>query len=686
MIIITALASLYGSPNFLSGIITDQNNDPIGYASIEYPSANLFATSNENGYFVLHHSIQADEQIIIHRIGYANQKVTLNNSNTIHIVLKQEPIQMEMIAVEGESPFPSLTADEYHVSLNQSSIHALANNIPGVQLRSSGGSLAANRSLSLNGGPANHTKVSLSGVDLTSSQNGLTDLSQIPLPLQSRISASPLPGVFYGSGAIDGVFNIDPDSRQSSLHFSAGDFGFRSLHAEFNTSTGSWNTQFSTGFTKEHGNFQYPDGDSTSTRQNNHFDQRWIYGSVKGAVTKQIFLSAFSLLSIQDRGIAGGINWLSPHAVKKDTLQIHSVSIGYPFKSGHVHLNYSHRNSGEEYIDDNPFFPIQSHHILTTDHIKLSLVIRPLSFLQIQSLAEHKKEFINSTDTGSHSRTILSASTRLDWTVLPQIHVIPAYRYDGLIDSDQNHTYDVRMSFNPLTNTHISFAGGTTFQYPGFNDLYYEDMFGSLGNAALKPESSTFYTAEFKQDLNQHGFVSVSYTDRKSRDLIQWHPIDESGYVWTPVNIAKTRRTTFSIAGEFTPNHIPVTLNGHYSIIDPKDEITGEVLLYTPDKIGMLGLIYNHAAFISEMQMHYTGERHYTVTEYDENWIPKTIDKKMSDFLTVSLSAKYTVSILQRQFALHLSVNNVLDEDVRMFADYPEPGRTINAGVSYLLK
>lgn len=682
VLVIAAAACLQASVHSLTGFITDTQNDPVAYAMIENTATGSITASDENGHFKLPVPSNSGDHLLIYRIGYTKQQVTITDSNPIHIVLEHDPVQMETISVEGKSTSPSLTANDYSSSRNQSSIYALADQIPAIQLRSYGGSLSANRSLSLNGGPSNHTKVFLDNVDLTSSQNGVTDLSQIPLPLLSDISVSPLPGVFYGSGAVDGVLTLRPKSHRTSLHLSAGSFGFQSIHAEIAGSKGSLSTHFSIGQTKERGNFTFEDGDTTLTRENSQFEQRWVYGAVSGAIRNRLFISSFGLLSIQDREIAGSINFPSPNAIKQDTLVIHAVSLGLPFNSGYCRMDVSRRTSGEEYKNR----PMQSFHDLITDHGKLTLVYRPASFIRFQSLAEVKKEYIHSTDTGSHSRTIFSGSALAAFSFLNTIQFIPSYRFDLLMDSDYKQTFDFRTSVSLPFSSSLSFAGGTAFLYPGFNDLYYEDAWGSSGNPDLKPEESEFMTGEFKYDLGQNGFVSLSYTNRKSQDLIQWQPTDESGLVWSPVNIAKTRRKALTITGEIIPENYPLILKGHFSFNNLKDETTGKPLLHTPDKIGMLSLEYNFHSFSTRIHTHYTGERRYNETIYDENWVPNIVEKTMEGFFRVSMSAGYKLSVRQRQLSLHLTVNNLLDEDVRTFPDYPEPGRTVNFSVSHQFK
>lgn len=664
---------LHASPHSLSGYVTNLVNEPVAYAILEHLQSHEFTTTDETGYFRLSKPVSAGDKLQVSRIGYSKKDLTINDNRTVHIRLEQIIIEMDSVSVEAKPLFPNITGNIYQSNFNVSSTNALANQIPALQLRSYGG-LAGNRSLSLNGGPSTHTKVTLEGVDLTSPQNGGTDLSQIPTDLLNRITVSPLPGVFFGSGAIDGVFTLSPDLHKTSFQFSLGDYGFRSVHSGLTTSSGALTAHFDIGSTSDNGNYSYANGDSTLQRENNGFDQQWGSFHIRGPIGKHVILSAFSLFSAQNRGIAGPTNWLSNLATKKDTLQIHSVSLVTPIKTGFVKLQLSRRHSDEDYQNPDPAWPIESRHELTTDHAKLTFNTQPFSFIDIQALTEIKKEYIKSTDAGHHSRTLYSASARVNLNPFQNIQLTPAVRYDNVKDAYSEKTYDVRLSLNSWKGARLSAAIGTAFQYPGFNDLYWN------GNPELKPEHSEYSTIQFRQNIQTFGHFSLSYTDRKSEDLIQWQPIDETGWVWQPFNIAKTRRTSITFTGEFQLPKIPIVIQSHFSVLDPIDESTQKTLLYTPDKIGFLAIRFDTDYFQTSLQAHYTGNRRYVVTEYDENWNAVVVDKIMKGAMTVSLATTYNLPVFNRRFAVNLTVENLLDEDVKSLPYYPEPGRTLKLG------
>ena len=93
------------------------------------------------------------------------------------------------------------------------------NRIPGTMIRSYGG-LSGITTASMDGGQAVHTKITLDGIDLTNVQNGLTDISDIPISMMQNMYSGRSPNILFGSGSFDGVIHIRSLLKQSYIHFS----------------------------------------------------------------------------------------------------------------------------------------------------------------------------------------------------------------------------------------------------------------------------------------------------------------------------------------------------------------------------------------------------------------------------------------------------------------------------------
>ena len=98
------LYQISNAQNKISGKITDQENLPIGGASIFLPEMNKGSISNSNGIFELINLPNGKINIQFSFIGYSNhvETVELNGKSVeLNIKLKQSPVEVEEIVVSG---------------------------------------------------------------------------------------------------------------------------------------------------------------------------------------------------------------------------------------------------------------------------------------------------------------------------------------------------------------------------------------------------------------------------------------------------------------------------------------------------------------------------------------------------------------------------------------------------------
>jgi len=134
--------------------------------------------------------------------------------------------------------------------------------------------------LSTNGNPAVNAKILLDDIDLTSAQNGETDLSQIPETFINQITVVNSPGIFYGSGAVDGILRISPQNQQTYFSTSTGSYGLCSFSGNMNKNWNKWSANLSAGYIKDDGDFKYSNEVSSVTRSNNDFEKN-LYHSIQ---------------------------------------------------------------------------------------------------------------------------------------------------------------------------------------------------------------------------------------------------------------------------------------------------------------------------------------------------------------------------------------------------------------------
>jgi|TARA_Y100000031_G_C8242941_1_gene396594 vitamin B12 transporter len=664
---------LSSNPVSVTGQITDHRGFPIPFAIVEHPHSGKWSVSDENGFFHLLGDLRNSDELFISRIGYEPENFSLGGRTVVQILLNKHPVSIDPVLVEGKLTSPNVTSYTFFQQYgDKHSTHSHMDRIPGLQIRSYG-SLAGNRSLSLNGGPGNHTKVLLDGVDLTSPQNGATDLSLIPLALVDQITTLPLPGVFFGSGAIDGILSMSSWPDETSVSLSSGSYGYRAADFGLEKSFGSWAYHIGAGKTGDIGNYPVKIGDNMVNRENNYFSQDWGKLQIRGIINKRISISAVTIMTDQHRGVAGSLDDLTPKTNKYDKLFLQSISLGYALSEGYMKLQISHRKSNEIY-DSPEWFTYSKHHLLT-DGAKFTLSTQSIPFIYFQSSSEWKKESINSTDAGIHKRNTISQAFRITWSPIQKLAVIPAIRLDDAKDLYSEVTYNLQIAVKGLKGSKFSTAIGTNYRHPNFNDLY----FGSSGNTELRPEFSNFRKVKWEQIFDQNNFLSLTYIDRKSQDMIQWDDQEQK-----PLNLSKTRRQSITVFGKTLLKVLPFSLEGHFTLLNTRDEGDWKPLLYTPDRIGNVDFHFERRTIGWSLKVQYTGERRYTTTDYDENWNPVIItDQLMNGFICVSASMLYRPAFYENRFDITFVIDNLFEENIQAIPGYPEPGRNFKLSLGY---
>ena len=346
----------------ITGQIFSANGNPLAYAVIADSTGQNWAIADENGQFNYHFTAYIGDTLSISRYGYQKSNFVISNKSYYTLSLIPKPIKQDIVTVSGENQnFTGQITNTYRGNLGNDNPQNVFQQIPGITIRSYGGK-AGIMNLSTNGNPAVNTKILLNDIDLTSSQNGETDLSQIPETFISQITVVNSPGIFYGSGAVDGVLRISPQNQQTIFSTSMGSYGFVSFSGNISKNWNKWSANLSAGYLKDDGDFKYSSENSRVIRSNNDFERQFISLNTTGRLSDKSNLNAMLLESRQERGVAGSINWPSPEARRNDNLQLGSLIFNQSHANGYSKAQFSYRRSLENYDDPNPLWLIESEH------------------------------------------------------------------------------------------------------------------------------------------------------------------------------------------------------------------------------------------------------------------------------------------------------------------------------------
>ncbi len=655
----------------LTGIVLDHQNHPIGFASVLHSKSQSWTLSDERGYFLFPSGINQGDSLLISRIGFKTATMALGQSNAVIIHLNRDIISIDAVDVEGSFSFGNTDwKKESLSSTDQMSRNSMLQSVPGSIIKTYGGKAGVILQ-TLDGGTPEHTKIVLDGIDLTSPQNGLTDLSEIPKLFYQQVFLSKNPGIEFGSGAMDGVIHLRPWMNQSSIMFSMGSFGEENEAVAY-TFPGSKTTfHLLGGRSKEKGNYAYSSGDSSAIRMNNDFNQVFGGCQIRYLHDPNTLINGSLFLSDSDRGAAGSISYPSSESRRSNELILANARVVHLFPFGNISANLSHRFNDEHYLDSSS--EINEHHV-SSDKMSVDWTQKWTEKLStVSSVSIRQEAILKSTNVGSQKRKHLESRFVAHFLPLPLFSIRTGVRFDKSIK--QNTTYHIQCKLGLPFSGQLTVGTGTGFRLPTFNDLYWPDGAYTAGNTSLVAEENSMKSLGIDFPLIKNGSVGMQWRIRKSTNLIKWAA--GSDWIWRPENLDKTSRETATISVTIPQWIRGLSISGNVSIIDTKDESTGNSLEYVPDQTAFIQFGYTREFVSVDIQGHFTGERTYTGYDSNFNSIEKTIDPISNVTLGIHAAIPW-----MRSAQCHFVINNVLDRDIAFFPDYPEPGTSVTAGMS----
>lgn len=111
----------------IKGVVVDQNNNPIPYASIWVQNENNGTTSEENGTFSI--ETNKDKNLIVSALGY--EKKTIKAVQNLKVILAATDIKIEEVVVIGKR----LDTKEIEIGKNKNEIYQAFDNGPRIDVK-----------------------------------------------------------------------------------------------------------------------------------------------------------------------------------------------------------------------------------------------------------------------------------------------------------------------------------------------------------------------------------------------------------------------------------------------------------------------------------------------------------------------------------------------------------------------
>ena len=198
----------------------------------------------------------------------------------------------------------------------------------------------------------------------------------------------------------------------------------------------------------------------------------------------------------------------------------------------------------------------------------------------------------------------------------------------------------------------------TAFRAPTFNELYYPGW----GKSDLRPEQSRNLDIGLHYTNDVHHF-DLAYFDNHTTDLIDSTPKN--------INEARIDGVELSYSAQMDGTVIKIAASSQ----NPRDLITGEMLLRRAKQYGNLNISQKFGSLTLATEWQYSGERedsHITA------WPTQRVI--LSAYNVVNIAASYA---LDKHLRITMRADNLFDENYVLAHGYNTFGRTFFAGISY---
>ena len=219
-----------------------------------------------------------------------------------------------------------------------------------------------------------------------------------------------------------------------------------------------------------------------------------------------------------------------------------------------------------------------------------------------------------------------------------------------------------------------------SFRMPTFNDLYYTE----IGSANLKPERATQFDFGFL--LNKHLKATALSLQadiyyNKVEDKIIAYPKGQQ-FRWTMLNLGEVDIRGLDVVGSLSGTvfrNVTTTVRAQYTyqkaidITNPSRPFYRHQIPYIPHHSGSLIVGVDWQRLSLNYSFLYTGERWNAQVNNDYNY--------MQPWYTSDFSASYRFKLMGCEMKALAEVNNLLDQQYDVIANYPMPGRNFCVGV-----
>lgn len=632
--------------------------------------------------------------IFILNQSFADQQSASDSSKIFYLQPYTITATRFAIPINESSASIELISREQISRSNASTLADVLQNVNGIFIKDYG-TAGGLKTLSIRGMTAEHNLILVNGSRINNFQNGLVDLSLLPVDIIDRVEiVQGGNSALYGSEAIGGVVNIltskSADGRKFNLRGTKGSFNYNKYQVGYSDRlTGQIGIRLN--YLNEYGNdnyaFRVPDSDIVKNRTNANFKRNNLYLSTDAEFYKTNFYLASSYTN-SSRGIPGSLAFPSLKANQTDkVLSGQFIINSYYLNNINIKLSSNVYFSHQKYTDADWLINSFSKNIHYNINPQFDYTVNQNIF--IASGGEYVEGKLEGVDYISkikrHQKSIYLTSNinyELEGDYFKKINFYPTLRYDKYSDFDGELI--PKIGFNSTLGGDIYFrtSYGINYRIPTLNDLYYIDGWGNMGNDKLKPEYSKAFDIGLNKSFNIYGrlIIDGSYFKTDTRDKIIWMPTPM--WTYTPMNVGKVSTDGYSVKLNWILNRY-VELDGNYTYTDSRKRNTAgdndptfdKQINYTPKSITKYGLILNYEFISLNIYQHSVGKR----------FVDEANTKSLSPYNVISGNLTFIYKTNYGTYSAKLDMNNVLDKAYQIMNDYPMPLRNyrFTVGLEY---
>lgn len=565
----------------------------------------------------------------------------------------------------------SLLTSEQIRLLQPQDLFDLLSHLPGVDLIRNGGQ-GSTTSLYLRGTSHGQTLILVDGVRISSATLGATSIQYLDPEQIDRIEVVRGPrSSLYGSEAIGGVIQIftkrgAADARPM-VKIGYGSDNSRETLVGISGQKGTTRYNFSA-------NYSGTDGidsriyDANTDADEDAYRNTTVTGSLDHSWDNDISAGIHFYQSEGEHEYDAG-PFGAPGAQPYSDYRIESLSTSFAMpvmqhwnSSVTVGISKDESDDSDDNLADNFSFHTKRESVVWQNDLEIGqdqLLTLGVDY-QDDKVSSSTSYAVNDRDNKAYFAQYQSSPTR-------RIDLMAGFRVDDNEQFGTHNTYHAALGID-LTDRHrLIISHGTGFKAPSFNDLYWPASPWSAGNPDLDPEESSNVEVELRGDYSW-GNWSLSLFENRIDDLINW--AETAPFFWQPSNVdeAKIKGAEAVFQTSLAGARVMAAANW----LDPRDRTTDNLLARRAQRSFTLDIDKDFGPLA------WGGTLRTQSARYDD----VANNRRLGGYATLDIRLTYAIS---EQLQAQLKLENVLDKDYQLSADYNTQGTQAFFSLTYQL-